>query len=174
MTDLSYFVDRTDQKLRFARIHIEELRNHPSRNSGDDFERAHHEAILMQMYGATDAFLQELNIHYSCGLAPDQVSRARLAQHLKTRNVTAVELLELEALVADADGYLGQTKDRRHHITHRGGVPMKHYFNGPSKLVHPKTRDEIKTDTIELFDDWLARLTSLLARLRASASKIGA
>lgn len=33
--------DRTDAKLRYARIHLEELKSHPQIGSGDDFERAH-------------------------------------------------------------------------------------------------------------------------------------
>ena len=41
MPALDYFVERTDQKLRFSRIHLDELRGHPTRNSGADFERAH-------------------------------------------------------------------------------------------------------------------------------------
>ena len=69
MATLDYFISRTEQKLRFARIHIDELRTHTTRNTGDDFERSHHESFLFHLYGASDAFLQELNIYYSCGLS---------------------------------------------------------------------------------------------------------
>jgi hypothetical protein len=123
------------------------------------------------MYGATDAFLQELNIRYSCELEVGDVSRLNLAKILKSRRVASVELSELGALITDADAYLGQIKDLRHHITHRGGIPMQHYFNGASSLVHPRTGREIQIDTIALLEEWLGRLTSLLEKFRAGMAE---
>ena len=65
--------ERTHQKLRFARLHLEELKNLSPPASGNDFERAHHEAFLTQLFGSYDAFLQELNILLDCGLNGDIV-----------------------------------------------------------------------------------------------------
>ena len=170
MATLEYYVARTDQKLRFARIHVDELRTNPSRNSGDDFERSHHEAFLSQFYGATDAFLQELNIHYSAHLPVDKVSRRTIEEKLRKMSVPSKELVELARLEADAEGYLGIAKELRHHATHRGGIPMQHYFNGPSNLVHPSTRKELPTDSVELFSGWLHRLSELLQSFRVTAA----
>jgi hypothetical protein len=169
MTTLDYYIGRTEQKLCFALIHIKELQNHPSRNSGDDFERSHHEAFLFQFYGSIDAFLQELNIYYSCGLRPDKVCRRTLNDVLRKMECTSTELIELEALESDSNGYLGLAKELRHHATHRGGIPMQHYLNGPSNLVHPGTREEFQIDTLELFSEWHERLVSLFGRFRTSA-----
>ena len=170
MSTLEYYVERTDQKLRFARIHVEELRTNPSRNTGDDFERSHHEAFLAQFYGATDAFLQELNIYYSAQLPVDKVSRRAMAERLQKMSVTSKELDELARLEGDAEGYISIAKELRHHATHRGGIPMQHYFNGPSNLVHPSTREELQTDCVELFSGWLDRLIALLGGFRATAA----
>jgi hypothetical protein len=171
VVNLDYFVDRTEQKLRFARIHLDELRAHPHRDSGDDFERSHHESFLFHFFGAREAFLQELNIYYACGLAIDRVASQNLASTLKKRGVTSTELEALKALEAEADSYLGIAKKLRNHAAHCGGIPMQHYLNGPSHLVRPTTRKELKQDTVDMFDGWLKRMTDLLAQLRASATQ---
>ena len=44
---------------------------------------------------------------------------------------------------------------------------MAHYFNGPSNLVHPVTREEFTRDTLALFSEWLSSTAALLERLRA-------
>ena len=174
MPALSYFVDRTTQKLRFARVHLDELRSHTSRNTGDDFERAHHESFFFHLYGATDAFLQEINIYHSCGLSVDKVSRRTLKSNLEKRNLVSTELIELEAAERGQNGDLSDAKEFRHHAMHRGGIPMQHYLNGPSNLVNPTTRVKLATDSIQLLEQWLEKLESLLEKLRANAPKIDA
>ena len=171
MPTLAYFIERTEQKIRFSRLHLDEIRNHSTQNAGTDFERAHYESILFHMYGAIDAFLQELNIYYACELPISKVSRRALAKNLAKRALVSSELLEIEALQSPANDSLGTFSEFRHHATHRGGLSMKHYFNGPSNLVHPTTREEIKTDTIDLFSEWLDRLTVLLKTFRTTARK---
>ena len=159
---------RTSQKLRFARIIIDELGTHPSRNSGSDLERSHHEAFLFHLYGAVDAFLHEINAHFSCGLAPEQITRARLQATLRGRAQLCPELDEIIALASESESFLGSVKDIRHFATHRGGLPMAHYSNGPRNLVHPITREEFVVDTLALFTEWLLSTTALLERLRAN------
>jgi hypothetical protein len=55
---------RTDAKLRYAKIHLDELAALPIRNGGD-FDRAHQESFLFHLFGARDAFLAELNHYYA-------------------------------------------------------------------------------------------------------------
>jgi hypothetical protein len=174
MSTLEYYIERSEQKLRFARIHLEELRTHPSRNTGDDFERAHHEAFLFQFYGATDAFLQELNIYYSTELQSDKVSRREMKMKLKKMGVISTEFAELTELEANADSFLSNAAEMRHHATHRGGIPMQHNLNAASYLVHPITQKSFQTDALELFGGWLDRLTALLEHFRATARAGGA
>ena len=166
MPTLDYFVSRTNQKLSFARVHLDELRIHPSRNTGDDFERSHHESFFFHLYGAVDAFLQEINIYYSCGLPVDKVTRDALKVNLKRKNCVCPELSELEAAESNQGGSLANAKEFRHHVAHRGGIPMQHYLNGPSNLVNPTTRVELAMDSIKLLDQWFEQLSNLLDKLR--------
>jgi hypothetical protein len=41
--------ERTRQKHRFARLHLDELNDRTPPPRGDDFERSHHEAFLAQL-----------------------------------------------------------------------------------------------------------------------------
>lgn len=169
MHSISYFVGRTDQKLRFARIQLEELRNHPSRNTGDDFGRSHHESVLFHMYGALDAFLQELNIYCNCGVALEKVSRKNLSHHLTKHGRQSKILSELTTIETVPGSALSTAKEFRHYATHRGGLPMQHYFNGPSNLVHPITREEIQLDSIAVLEGWLNEVATRLQDWRTRA-----
>jgi hypothetical protein len=159
---------RTSQKLRFAQLTIDELSNSPSRHTGDDFERSHHEAFLFHLYGAIDSFLQEINIYCSCGLSPTAVTMRSLRESFAKRGRPCAEFEEIAALAGDSDTYLGNTRDIRNFAAHRGGLPMAHYFNGPSNLVHPTTREEFACDALELFAEWLSSVATLLERARSS------
>lgn len=174
MHELPYFVSRTDQKLRFAKIQLDELWNHSSRNSGDDFERSHHESFLFHLYGAVDAFLQELNFYCDCGIALQKVSRQTLTICLRSRGRTSAILAELTDCEAVQGSALATAKQFRHHAAHRGGLPMQHYFNGPSNLVHPTTRVEIAQDSVSVLDGWLVDISQQLQswRVRAQSGNI--
>ena len=171
MHTLDYLISRTDQKLRFARIHVDELRGHPSRNTGDDFERSHHESFLFHLYGAVDAFLQELNLYCNCGLALEKVSREALKKTLEKQGRISKILSELAAGEAVSGSALATAKQFRHYAMHRGGLPMQHYMNGPSNLVHPITRLELQADSISVFDSWLGQITTSLNNWRTNAQQ---
>jgi hypothetical protein len=89
---------------------------------------------------------------------------------LKSRRIESTELAELDDLEREQEHYLGIAKDIRHFVTHRGGLPMKHYFNGPSNLVHPVTGKEFESDSIALLDGWVQRLDVLLERWCANVA----
>lgn len=169
MHTLSYFVGRTDQKLRFARLQLEELRSHPSRNSGDDFERSHHESVLFHLYGSVDAFLQELNIYCGCSIALDKVSRKTLTNCLAKHCRQSKILIDLVASEAVPGSALATVKEFRHYATHCGGLPMQHYLNGPSNLVHPVTRAELKQDSIAVLESWLNEVAARIQDWRTRA-----
>jgi hypothetical protein len=80
--------DRTNQKLNFARIHLAELEEmSSSRGAGSDWERAHHEAFVAQLFGAYYAFLLELNQYLGCGLPEDDVNVGKMRKALKTKGI---------------------------------------------------------------------------------------
>ena len=167
MPTLADLIARTEQKISYARLILDELEPHPSRHSGDSFERSHLEAFFFHFYGAVDAFLQEINVQYACGLDIAIVSRRTLKAKLASLRIRSKEFDEVNTIEGTADSYLALAKEMRHFVTHRGGLPMAHYFNGPTNLVHPVTRNEFAVDTIGLLRSWLHQLETLFHGLRS-------
>jgi hypothetical protein len=77
--------DRTDAKLRYAKLHLEELQA-VKRLNGDDLERSHEEAFLYHLFGARDALLSEINLYYAAG-QPDGASMGKIREALGRRKV---------------------------------------------------------------------------------------
>lgn len=168
--------DRTRAKLRFARLHLDELRLHHRKGSGDDFERSHIESFLFHFFGARDAFLQELNLYYDCGLELHEVSVRRLNDCFKKKGVNCTELEELSALEAEQGSWLHNAKEMRDHSTHRHSVPRVFHVGGPEggevHLKHPKTGESLKEDFVITFEEWCEKMEKLLDKLRNSSLKI--
>lgn len=101
--------DRTDAKLRYAAIHLNELKAMPSRR-GNDFDRAHQESFLYHLLGVRDAFLAELNIYYEAGLPGSGVTLGKLREALAQTNRLSPEIGELYTLETDQGGWLSQAK----------------------------------------------------------------
>jgi Family of unknown function (DUF6586) len=99
--------DRTEQKLRFARLHLDELAAVPSGN-GDDFERAHLEAALAQLLGAFDALLSEMNVTLGCNRDPTDVSLGKLRESMKAQGRTSPVLSRIYELPSDDESWLRQ------------------------------------------------------------------
>ena len=95
MEEITNAKKRTNAKLRYARVHLEELRSHQRKGSGDDFERSHQESFLFHLLGARDAFLQELNLYYNCGLELRKVRTSSLTQKLDKMGIRCPELNKL-------------------------------------------------------------------------------
>ena len=95
MKEITNTKERTNAKLRYARVHLEELRSHQRKGSGDDFERSHQESFLFHLLGARDAFLQELNLYYNCGLELHKVRTSSLNQKLDKMGIRCPELNKL-------------------------------------------------------------------------------
>jgi len=91
---------RTEQKLRFAKLHVDEFASMPP-GRGHDFERAHQEAVLAQLFGAYDAFLNELNMLLGCGRREDDISLGKLRESLKAKNRSSAALKALHNLQED-------------------------------------------------------------------------
>ncbi len=168
---------RTDQKLRFARLHLDELAEVPS-GRGDDFERAHHEAVLAQLHGAYDAFLQELNITLGCGHRPDDVSLGKLRKSLKARNRSSAALRQLYLLQQDQASWLSQLRALRHASVHRRGVPLAFHLGGPKdrqvSFRHPTTLEELEDPAFATLSGWLDQMRTMIGQLRALAFEEGA
>lgn len=163
---------RTEAKLRYAEVHLNELRALPGLG-GNDFDRAHQESFLYHLLGAKDAFLLELNIYYGCNLPPDGVSPGKLRNAIEGKNRKCTELVELKQLESDPTSWLSHAKQMRDHSTHVGGVPRAFHVGGQDDgkvwLRNPKTVEEVKRHFVEEFTDWLLQMKDLLEKLRESA-----
>lgn len=73
-----------------------------------------------------------------------------MQKHLLTANQLCPELAEIENIEAMEHSFLCIAKNMRNYVTHRGGLPMAHYLNGPSSIVHPINRTEFEIDSLEL------------------------
>lgn len=166
--ELEILRGRADAKLRYARVHLEELRALPH-ISGSDFDQAHQESFLYHLLGAKEALVGELNMYYGCNLLPDSVSLGNL------RGVPeASQLRDYEK--ENSGHWLSIAKLMRDYSTHVGGVPRDYRVypgqnrEGTVSLRHPKERDlVIPGELLSVFADWLDKMASLLECLRRAA-----
>jgi hypothetical protein len=163
---------RTDAKLRYAEIHLEELRALPQLG-GDEFDRAHQESFLYHLLGAKEAFLIELNAYYNGGLDSKDVTSGKLRDALKKRGMVSKELSELYALESDKSSWLFHAKEMRDHSTHVAAVARAFHVGGAADgqvwLKNPTTGESSQRHFVEEFGEWAIQLKALLERLRASA-----
>ena len=164
--------ERTDAKLRYARVHLDELKSQGP-PSGNDFDKAHQESFLFHLLGTRDAFLAELNHYYRAGVAPDGLALGRIRAALKEQGTTSSELRTLYELEQDESSWYCKAKDMRDHSTHVQGVPRAYFLGGENhqkvKLKNPRTGLLTERHFIFEFDDWLYQMETLVLSLRESA-----
>src|SRR3989304_904980 len=165
--------DRTNQKLNFARIHLDELKDIPvNRGRGSDFERAHHEAFLAQLFGAYYAFLHELNFYLGCGLPEESVKLGDMQRALKKQGKPNPILKELYELTLNEESWFKFVKDVRSYSTHVSAIPLAFKPSiGKTSLIHPMTKKEQEEDIIVKFSSWMSDMEQLIFRLRSEANK---
>lgn len=164
--------DRTDAKLRYALVHLDELKSQGP-PSGNDFDRAHQESFLFHLLGARDAFLAELNHYYQAGVASDVLSLGKIRNELKKKLITSPEVATLYKIEQDESSWYCIAKDMRNYSTHIQAVP-RHYFLGGEnhqqvKLRNPRTGSMTERHFIIEFDEWLQKMRELIVSLRKSA-----
>jgi hypothetical protein len=172
--ELENLRSRTDAKIRYAQVHLDELKA-IHRLGGDDFDRAHQEAFLYHLLGAKEAFLIELNTYYSGGLSSDGLTAGKLREALKEKGKVSKELAELYSLENDPSSWLSFAKNMRDYSTHISGAARDFHLGGPEDgqvwLRNPKTGQSIERHFVDEFGDWLVNMKELLERLRESAIK---
>jgi hypothetical protein len=163
--------DRTDAKLRYASVHLAELRNHGLLN-GSDFERAHHESFLFHLFGVRDGLLAEINRHYAAGLPADGLSPGKLFQALNSQNRFSPELKTLHELGQDANSWYSAAKSMRDHGAHQQGVSRRMLVGGEedglSQLRNPANGQLIEMHSLALFEHWHQSMSELVAQTRTS------
>ena len=165
MTKLNAARERTDAKLRYAGVHLRELKI--IRHGGSDFDKAHQESFLFHLFGVRDALLQEMNFFHSCGLPIEKVSRWKLEQALKTSSTASPALNALVQLEDDPQSWLSCLSNMRHHSIHRKNVGRVYYLGRDDVfLKDPRNNQEIPQDFVLLFDDWFSEMEKLVKQLR--------
>jgi len=172
---MSLEADRTSQKLRFARLHLDELRSRTPPPRGDDFERSHHEAFLAQLFGAYDAFLHELNFLLRCGLPQDGISPGKMRNAFKAkRNAPSRILSELYELDQDSDSWFRKAKKFRDHIMHVSYIRLSFELGGRVAFKDPQSMADLPNDVETTFSSWLSSMEEMIHRLRREATSTGA
>lgn len=166
--------NRTDQKLRYASLHLSELGAALS-SRGTEFERAHQEATLAQLIGAYDALLQELNDLLGCRRRPDDVALGKLRNALKEQGRSSAALTCIYNLREDASSWLRHLLDLRNASSHVGGIPLA--FNGSTGVAacrDPSTLRDFPEDANVTLQRWLEAMASLITDTRQIAAAQGA
>src|SRR3569832_2896989 len=108
--ELTNAQSRTDQKLLFTKFYLgllHRIENRLDLGRGEHPQRAHEESMLFHLYGTKDAFLQELNVVYECGIALRDLRDTKLSKVLARAGKDAPELPLLTSLEADPSSWLG-------------------------------------------------------------------
>jgi hypothetical protein len=167
--ELAAVRERTDSKLRYAALHLEELRAMQRR--GSDSDRAHQESYLFHLLGVPDALLQEMNVQYALGLPQRRVSVSSIATELHAAGRTSGALTHMLAVERDPKSWLNCAKDMRNHVTHRASVPRCFHWGGlkhnQASLVDTRTSEEIDKDYLELYDDWYSHTAAFVSDVRS-------
>lgn len=167
---VSPFQARTDAKLEYARIHLEEITSRQEVGSGDAFERAHEESFLFHLIGAKDSLLQEINFAYEIGLSIRQVRESRLQSVLEAKAVESPALNTIVKLKSDKTSWLAVAIELRDHGTHRSNIPRLFHkggeYNGKVFFTNLLTGQPIETDIPEFLKQCLKNMENLLQELR--------
>lgn len=164
------FTERTNAKLRYARVHLDELKSREPLG-GDDFNRAHAEAFLFHLLGAKDCFWAELAAREGYPPAPmDRVTQLRARLKKQGKVIGAIEATHRLARMPNS--WLRLASDLRHIGTHDRGASRAFSVNlGGSASPKVQLRDPrsgtLTGHLVDEFDGWLAKMTGLIARYRS-------
>ena len=167
--------ERTDAKIAYARLMLSELtRRTSSEGRGDQFERAHEEAVLFHVTGAKDAFLQEINAAYDVDIESHKINEYALEKALRGQNKTCPAIQELMELKSDESSWLYEANLLRNYGTHNLGLSRTFFVGGEhdDKVFYHDPRDPSRhiaeENTYEYLEHCILKMEELLWRLRDS------
>lgn len=161
--------NRTDVKLRFAGVHLSELK--ATRRDDYIFDMAHHESFLFHLLGVQDGLLHEINLFHSCGIPIERVNRWRIKKALDDSGSNSPALDALIMLEDDSSRWLNRAAEMRKWSTHRRDVPrayVRRAAGDVSAYLHDTLLGrEIEVDSVDLFAQWLSNMKQLVEELRS-------
>ena len=168
----SKFESRTDAKLRYARLHLDEILSRNSLWLAEEFDRAHQESVLFHVVGAKDSFLQEINEAHKPSLLPHRVSEANLRRSLRKRGLQSQALESLLQLEGDTHSWLAVAIELRNQGTHRFSITRKYYmggeFDGQVFFMDSRTGERVEMNIRSFLTDCIEKMTLLVRELRAT------
>jgi hypothetical protein len=171
-SDLQNIRERTDSKLRYAKVYLDMLLCLET-IAGTDADRAHQDSFTYHLLGAKDAFIIELKHYYKADLHGKNLTLGNLLRELQNIGKESPELAELHLLQQDKNSWLSQAKDIRDHSTHGFYVSRTYNIGGDNDekvfLKNPNTGKLIEKHFVEVFSEWLGLMDELLNRLRVKA-----
>lgn len=136
---LSQSQDRTEQKLQYAAIHIQELQGYANAESNDDWENAHQESCFFHLAGAVDSLLHEVNDAYSLGLELTEVGWRRVSQELQSTGQHSSTFSHSRALREEEGSWLDLLFEWRNHGAHRRHCGKVVWIGRPNQFKDPRT-----------------------------------
>ena len=140
---MSLSKDRPEEKLRYAEVHIEELRTYPRATSNDEWENAHQESSFVHLVGAVDALLHEINDGYALGIDLSKVTWRTVEIALRRANQASPAFDHLRQLKKDGSSWLSLLFEWRNHGTHRRrigkGVNLSTSRRVDNEFADPRT-----------------------------------
>jgi len=170
------FENRTNQKLEFAKISLEEITSRPKLGLVDDFRRSHEENFLFHLIGAKDSFLQEINVAYELGIKIKNVSEESLQEKLKGKGGQSDALTEIMRLRRNKASWLALAIELRNIGSHRFHLTRLYYEvddenKGKIFLLNPFTDEKMDDDGIKFLTQCLYEMKALLQCLRTTLPK---
>lgn len=164
------YLARTNQKLNFARIHIEALKEAQVSNgwSKHALIESYNESVLFHLASAYDAFLREVAELYRFD-TEQQVGYRSLMAKFESAGLEGAEIKELAVLEQNATSWLHKMlaayeacwhgTDKRGTVTETSSVSEIHVVQ-----VNPDHAED--GQIISEYDGWLTEMRALVERLR--------
>lgn len=164
------YISRTNQKLTFARLHLDYLKRAEQASGWSKHAQieSFEESVLFHMVSAYSAYLRELaQVYY---LEPEKIStRDELLAQMETKGLEAPEANEL-SLLAGSDSWLSQLlaayracwmAQERDQATHSGHASLSEI-----QVVQVNPDHVSDRDVIAELDSWLNSMRELIDRQR--------
>jgi hypothetical protein len=164
------YLARTNQKLSFARIHLDQLKRAQSDTSWNKHAliESYNESVLFHLTSAYDAFLREIAELYKVDTETLSGYRS-LAAELDKTGVESPEIAQLSSLEADNKGWLHKLmsayeacwhgSDKQSQPTETSSVSEIHVLQ-----VNPDHAED--GEIIDEYETWFESLSELINRLR--------
>lgn len=166
------YLARTNQKLGFVRVHLEELEKAHSSTSWDKHAEieSYNESILFHMASAYGAFLREIAEKYR--FEPEQVSSIKdLDAMFEASGQESPERIELDSLEADETSWLHKLLAAYaacwKAMDHATEVANDKVSISEIHVVQINPNHAEDKDILAEYKQWLNEFRSLVERLRA-------